>query len=262
MADITGYQPRPQAAALVRVRGRGPRSHELKRLTDDWLALRAKERDLVESLGARDREYKAALAEHDDALADEDVASVTGAKVDAKKVQRLNVKFQESHRKQAASLRRIVAFRPRLVAAEREADHYAQRHAAEIEAEMVPSVAKAEQRFREALAAVQAAAQTLDDEVFSIAAVEATLQAGEMVPSILGGHVAVMLAAIGRVQGEPLTRLPAALQPLAEEAGIITQGEAATPSPANLAALGGARSMNEVQSAQARRMDRLGETAA
>jgi hypothetical protein len=102
---------------------------------------------------------------------------------------------------------------------------------------------------------VQGAAPTLDDEVFTVDAMQGTLQAGKRVPSVLGGPVAEMLAAIGRVHGEPLTRLPAGLQPLAEEAGIVTQGEVGAPIPANLPASGGPRSMNDLQAAQALRTD-------
>jgi hypothetical protein len=261
MADFQGYQPRPAAAALMRVRGRGPRSHELRRLLDRWQALREKERDLIGTLGARHREYTTAVAEHDAALSDEDVAAATNEKIDPNKAERLDDKVQAALRKRTASVRRVEAFRPRLVEAEREADHFAQRHAAEIEAEMVPAVAKAELRFREAIARVGEAAQTFDDEVFQVAAVEGTLQAGEVVPSVLGGHVATMLQAIGRAMGEPLTRLPAGLQALAEESGMVTQGEVGAPIAANLPAPGGPRSMNELQQAQARRMGSVREVA-
>jgi hypothetical protein len=41
--------------------------------------------------------------------------------------------------------------------------------------------------------------------VFAVDAVQGTLQAGERVPSVLGGPVAEMLAATARVHGEPLT---------------------------------------------------------
>ena len=127
---------------------------------------------------------------------------------------------------------------------------------------MVPAVAKAEQRFREAITRVGETAQVLDDAVFEIAAVEGTLQAGEVVPSVLGGHVAMMLQAIGRGMGEPLTRLPAGLQPLAEEAGMVTQGEGGgTPIVANLPHRKGRRSMNELQAIQARRMEQVPDVA-
>ena len=258
-AELVGYQPRPASATLVR--GRGPRSHELRRLVDHWSAMRSKERELVDKLRARDQEFTSALAQRDECLADEDEADVRGAKTDPKKLERLEVKVGKTATARDDALRRIKTFRPRLVEAENAMAHFAERHAAEISAELLPAAAQAEQRFREVIGRVQDAAHALDDAVFEIDSVQATMQAGERVPTVLGGQVAEMLRAIGQVQGQPLTRLPASLQPLAEEAGMVTQGETGTPIAANLPHPSGPRSMNDRQQAQARRMDSVREVA-
>jgi hypothetical protein len=133
-------------------------------------------------------------------------------------------------------------------------DHFAQQHAAEIEAEMVPTIARNEARAREAIKAVRGAMQALDDVVFEVNAIEATKQAGETVPSVMGSYVGQMLKAAGAAVGEPFTRLPTALRPFAEEMGVITQGEIGQSLiAANLPHPSGVRSAREMKREQSRR---------
>jgi hypothetical protein len=60
---------------------------------------------------------------------------------------------------------------------------------------------------------------------------------------------------VGRVQAEPLMRLPDSLVTLADEAGMVTSIEVGDPIPANLPHPRGPRSENDLQAAQVARMD-------
>jgi hypothetical protein len=197
-----------------------------------------------------------ALAELGDDVGEERLSRLAGLESALRLLPPLAcLQVDEAERAFEDAARRVIAFRRRLVAAERAADHFAQNHAAEISAETLPSLARAERKFREALTQVQAAAQRLDDEVGAIDAVQGTLQAGERVQAG-GGDIGQLLTLVGRVQAEPLMRLPDSLVTLADEAGMVTSIEVGDPIPANLPHPRGPRSENDLQAAQVARMDR------
>jgi hypothetical protein len=254
--QITGYQPRAAFAPTVRIPGRGPKTHELRRLLDRWTKARAHERGMTDEYGKCHEETEAALAARRKLFGDEDEAILDGKTPDPKRMRKLEERVAQAHAAEQTALDHIKGFRERLVAREREADFFAQSNASAIGGELIPGVAKAEARFREVLGQVRAAAQALDDEVFALDASQAVLQAGQRVYSPIGGEVGQLLRLAGKVGGEPLMRLPDDLVELGEQAGMVTDSEWGTiPIAANLPARGGPRSVRAAKDEQARRID-------